>query len=79
MLNLLIASLHLLALAQPQALEADAKLYTRVTDDVVRAAIGGGIAGVRLQMERLGTVLKQAMLMTGCADLAAIGPGVLYK
>ncbi len=55
------------------ALGADAVLIGR---DVVRAAIGGGGAGVELQMGRLQAVLRKAMLMTGCADLSAIGPHI---
>jgi len=51
------------------ALGADAVLVGR---DLVRAAVGGGAAGVRMQMERLGRVLAKAMLMTGNPDLAAI-------
>ena len=58
------------------ALGADAVLIGR---DVVRAAIGGGADGVRLQMQRLQTVLRKAMLMTGCADLAAIGPQIFVE
>ncbi len=57
------------------ALGADAVLVGR---DVVRAAIGGGAAGVHLHMEHLHTVLRRAMLMTGCPDLAAIGPHILH-
>lgn len=45
--------------------------------DAIRAAIGGGSAGVTMQMERLGSVLKKAMLMTGCPDLASIDRSVL--
>ncbi|MBW2261109.1 MAG: alpha-hydroxy-acid oxidizing protein [Deltaproteobacteria bacterium] len=56
------------------ALGAD---YVLVGRDLIRAAIGGGEAGVRLQMERLGTVLKRAMLMTGCRDVGSIGPQIL--
>ena len=56
------------------ALGAD---YVLVGRDLIRAAIGGGEAGVRLQMERLGTVLARAMLMTGCRDVGSIGPHIL--
>jgi isopentenyl diphosphate isomerase/L-lactate dehydrogenase-like FMN-dependent dehydrogenase len=51
--------------------------YVLVGRDLVRASIGGGEAGVRLQMERLGTVLRRAMLMTGCPDLPSITPHIL--
>jgi isopentenyl diphosphate isomerase/L-lactate dehydrogenase-like FMN-dependent dehydrogenase len=56
------------------ALGADAVLVGR---DVVRAALGGGATGVRLQMEHLRTVLARAMILTGCKDLASIGRHVL--
>lgn len=56
------------------ALGADAVLVGR---DLIRAAIGGGADGVRLQMELLHTTLKRAMVMTGCPDLSSIGPKVL--
>jgi 4-hydroxymandelate oxidase len=58
------------------ALGADAVLVGR---DVVRAAIGGGAAGVRLHMERLHQVLRHAMFMTGCPDLEAIGPQIFQE
>ena len=45
--------------------------------DAIRAAIGGGSAGVRMQMERLGSVLKKGMLMTGCPDLDSIDRSIL--
>jgi isopentenyl diphosphate isomerase/L-lactate dehydrogenase-like FMN-dependent dehydrogenase len=45
--------------------------------DALRAAIGGGSAGVAMQMERLGSVLKKAMLMTGCPDLSSVDRSIL--
>ncbi len=45
--------------------------------DVIRAAIGGGSKGVELQMNRLGSVLRKGMLMTGCKDLASIDRRIL--
>jgi len=57
------------------ALGADAVLIGR---DVIRAAVGGGSLGVRLQMERLQTTLKRAMKMTGCPDLSAVTSDILY-
>jgi len=57
------------------ALGAEAVLIGR---DIVRAAIGGGRDGVRMQMELFGKVLKRAMLLTGCRDLASIAPQVLH-
>lgn len=45
--------------------------------DLIRAGIGGGGEGVRLQMEHHAKVFRQAMRMTGCRTLADIGPSVL--
>lgn len=56
------------------ALGAKAVLIGR---DLIRAGIGGGAEGVRLQMEQHHKVFRQAMLMTGCRTLADIGPAVL--
>lgn len=41
------------------------------------AAIGGGPAGVRLQLEALADDLAVAMRLTGCGDLGDIGPQIL--
>ena len=43
------------------------------------AAVGGGIAGVRHQLEVLADDLAVAMRLTGCGDLGDIGPGVLRQ
>ncbi|MBD3308427.1 alpha-hydroxy-acid oxidizing protein [candidate division KSB3 bacterium] len=56
------------------ALGADAVLVGR---DLVRAAVGAGIEGVKIQMHYLQTTLAKAMLMTGCPDLAAISRDIL--
>jgi isopentenyl diphosphate isomerase/L-lactate dehydrogenase-like FMN-dependent dehydrogenase len=56
------------------ALGADAVLVGR---DVIRAAIGGGAEGVRMQMERMGEVLRRGMLMTGCPTVGDIDGRVL--
>ena len=56
------------------ALGADAVLIGR---DIVRAAVGGGSEGVRIQMEYLQKILKRAMLMTGCPTLKEITPDIL--
>jgi isopentenyl diphosphate isomerase/L-lactate dehydrogenase-like FMN-dependent dehydrogenase len=56
------------------ALGADAVLVGR---DIVRAAVGGGAEGVKLQMEFLQKTLAKAMLMTGCASLTEINRDVL--
>ena len=58
------------------ALGADAVLIGR---DVIRAAVGGGSLGVRLQMERLQNTLKRAMKMTGCPNLSAVTSDILYN
>jgi 4-hydroxymandelate oxidase len=52
------------------ALGAESVLIGR---DQIRAAVGGGQEGVRIQMEYLAKTFKKAMLMTGCRDLASIG------
>lgn len=56
------------------ALGARAVLIGR---DLIRAGIGGGSEGVRLQMEQYGKVFRQAMLMTGCRTLDDVGPSIL--
>lgn len=56
------------------ALGADAVLVGR---DTIRAAVGGGAAGVRLQMDYLRQTLAKAMLMTGCATLSDVSGGIL--
>lgn len=56
------------------ALGADATLIGR---DLVRAAVGGGIEGVKLQMEHLQTTLAKAMKMTGCPSLDEITSSIL--
>jgi isopentenyl diphosphate isomerase/L-lactate dehydrogenase-like FMN-dependent dehydrogenase len=57
------------------ALGADGVLVGR---DLVRAAVGGGIEGVKIYMEYLQKTLAKAMLMTGCPDLASINEDILY-
>ena len=56
------------------ALGADAVLVGR---DIVRAAVGGGAEGVKLQMEFLQKTLAKAMLMTGCETLTDITRDIL--
>jgi 4-hydroxymandelate oxidase len=56
------------------ALGADAVLIGR---DIVRAAVGGGSEGVRLQLEYLQKTLLQAMSMTGVAELKKITKQIL--
>lgn len=42
-------------------------------------AIGGGVEGVRLTLEQIRNELKVAMILTGCAGVAEIGPDVLWE
>jgi 4-hydroxymandelate oxidase len=57
------------------ALGAESVLIGR---DIVRAAVGAGIEGVRIQMEYLQKTLGKAMKMTNCSNLRDIGPEILY-
>ena len=57
------------------AIGAEAVLIGR---DIVRAAVGAGIDGVRIQMEYLQKILAKAMLMTNCINLKDIGYKILY-
>jgi len=57
------------------ALGADIVLIGR---DVIRASLGGGTPGVKLQMERLQNTLRQAMMMTRCETVKDINVGVFY-
>jgi len=56
------------------ALGAESVLIGR---DLIRAAVGAGLEGVKLQMEYLMATLKKAMLMTGCKKLADISFNIL--
>jgi isopentenyl diphosphate isomerase/L-lactate dehydrogenase-like FMN-dependent dehydrogenase len=56
------------------ALGADAVLAGR---DIVRAAVGGGAEGVRLQMETFREDLSRAMKMTGCRSLKDISSDII--
>ena len=58
------------------ALGAESVLIGR---DVIRAAVGGGAIGVKLQMEHLQKGLLKAMKMVGCKSLEQISEEVLYK
>ena len=57
------------------AIGAEAVLIGR---DIVRAAVGAGIDGVRIQMEYFQKTLAKAMLMTNCKNLNDIGSEILY-
>ncbi len=57
------------------ALGADVVLNGR---DIVRAAVGTGIYGVRVQMEYLQKILAKAMKMTNCNNLRYINSAFLY-
>ncbi len=56
------------------ALGADGVLVGR---DIVRAAVGGGIEGVRIQMDYIKKTLSRAMLMTGCPSVKDISKNIL--
>ena len=56
------------------ALGAESVLIGR---DVIRAAVGAGKLGVKLQMEHLLNTLKKAMIMTNCKNLKEITSDVL--
>ena len=56
------------------ALGADAVLIGR---DLIRAAVGGGIDGVRLQMDYFQKTLAKAMMMTNCPSLEDISSNIL--
>jgi 4-hydroxymandelate oxidase len=56
------------------AIGAEAVLIGR---DIIRAAVGGGIQGVRVQMEYLQKTLTKAMKMTDCKNLSDIRPEIL--
>ncbi len=56
------------------AIGAEAVLIGR---DIVRAAVGAGLDGVRIQMEYLQKTLAKAMIMTNCKNLTDIVPEIL--
>ena len=58
------------------ALGAEAVLIGR---DVVRAAVGAGIEGVKIHMEYIQKTLSKAMKMTNCRTLKEINSEVLVK
>jgi len=58
-----------------RALGAEAVLVGR---DIVRAAVGAGIEGVRIQMEYMQKTLAKAMKMTNCQNLNEIKRDILY-
>jgi len=57
------------------ALGAESVLIGR---DIVRAAVGAGAEGVRIQMEHLQKTLAKAMIMTNCTNLSNINSDILY-
>jgi len=57
------------------ALGAESVLIGR---DIVRAAVGAGVEGVRIQMEHLQKTLAKAMKMTNCKDLKEVKKFILY-
>jgi 4-hydroxymandelate oxidase len=42
-------------------------------------AVGAGAEGVRLTLDQMRNELKVAMILTGCAELRDVGPGVLWS
>lgn len=58
------------------ALGAESVLIGR---DIVRAAVGAGIEGVKIHMEYLQKTLAKAMIMTNCNSLKEIGSEILNK
>jgi isopentenyl diphosphate isomerase/L-lactate dehydrogenase-like FMN-dependent dehydrogenase len=58
------------------ALGARAVLVGR---DIIRASVGGGSEGVRIQMEYLQKTLAKAMVMTGCRSLADVSSDIVLK
>jgi isopentenyl diphosphate isomerase/L-lactate dehydrogenase-like FMN-dependent dehydrogenase len=56
------------------ALGADAVMVGR---PLIQSSVGGGVEGVRLHMEFMRETLAQAMRLTDCPDLSAIGPHIL--
>jgi isopentenyl diphosphate isomerase/L-lactate dehydrogenase-like FMN-dependent dehydrogenase len=42
------------------------------------AAMGGGREGVKRYADALGAELRQAMVLTGCADVSGAGAGLLF-
>ncbi len=57
------------------ALGAESVLIGR---DIVRAAVGAGVEGVRIQMEHLQKTLAKAMKMTNCKDLNEVNKFILH-
>ncbi len=57
------------------ALGADAVLIGR---PIIIGAFGGGIQGVKLVLETMANELKQAMILTGCGNIADISPSIIY-
>ncbi|MHA1240026.1 MAG: alpha-hydroxy-acid oxidizing protein [Promethearchaeota archaeon] len=57
------------------ALGAESVLIGR---DIVRAAVGAGVEGVRIQMEYLQKTLAKAMKMANCKDLKEVNKFILY-
>lgn len=58
------------------ALGADGVLIGR---DAARAAIGGGIEGVKIHMEYLKKTLAKTMLMSGCPSIKKISDHILVQ
>jgi len=57
------------------ALGAESVLIGR---DIVRAAVGAGVEGVRIQMDYFQKILAKAMKMTNCKNLKEVNRDILY-
>ncbi|MFX0027825.1 MAG: alpha-hydroxy-acid oxidizing protein, partial [Candidatus Hermodarchaeota archaeon] len=57
------------------ALGAESVLIGR---DIIRAAVGAGIHGVKIHMEYMQRTLQKAMKMTNCKELGDITSDILY-
>jgi len=56
------------------ALGAEAVLVGR---PIAIAAVGGGAAGVKIQLDQIAEDLRTAMMLTGCSNLEQISPAVV--
>ena len=57
------------------ALGAESVLIGR---DIVRAAVGAGVEGVKIHMEYMQKILQKAMMMTNCKTLRDVTSDILY-
>jgi len=57
------------------ALGAESVLIGR---DIIRAAVGAGVKGVRIHMEYMQKTLQKAMKITSCRSINEVSPKILY-